>query len=109
MVCWPDGGTAGLLARDHLDALAVDRDRQNLAASLDDGRFDAGAGIRFDEQDDATAAARAADLAGQSAVAPRASNDAVYRPGRDGGQIPFAEGPLFSHQASGLVPVGLLH
>src|SRR5580700_8146580 len=83
-----------ILTRDHLDALAVDGHRQNITAGLDDGRFHARAGIRLNQQDNATAAASSADLAGQSAVAPRAVNDAVYRLGRDGRQISLAERPF---------------
>src|SRR5580700_8301358 len=108
-LCWPHQARADCLAGDHLDALAVNRYGQNFTASLDDGSFYARTGIRLDQQDHATPAAGAADFSSQGAVPPRPVNDAVYPLGRNGRQVALAEGPFFPHQASGLVPVRLLH
>src|SRR5271163_4191441 len=38
---------------------------------------------------------------------PRPFDDPIYRFGGDRGKVPFAEGPLFAHEATGFVPVGL--
>ena len=45
-------------------ALAVDGGTQNFGTRIGDGFFHAVAGVRFDEEDHATATSRATDFAG---------------------------------------------
>ena len=48
------------LAGNNLDALAVNRNRQNFSTSLDNSGFHTRASIRFDQQDDTPPATRTA-------------------------------------------------
>ena len=95
------------LARDDLYALAVNGHGQDRAASLGNGLLHTIAGIRLDEQDDASAAPGPADFAGQGAVSPGVFDDTVNDFRRDGGQVALSKGPLFAHQAARFGPVGL--
>ena len=69
----------------HGNAAAVDLHRQDLAAGIGNGLFDFAAGVRFNEENDAAATARTADLAGKSALFARAIDDAVDSFCGDGG------------------------
>ena len=65
------------LTGDDLDTLAVNGHRQNLAPGFLNGRFNALAGIWFDEKDHAATSTRTADFASQSAVAAGVFDDPV--------------------------------
>src|SRR6266581_2005413 len=93
------------LARHHLDALTVDGHGQNFGARLTNGRLYTIPSVRLDKENHTAAASGSANFARQRAVAPGVVDDPIDGSRRDGGQVPFAEGPLFAHQAARLGPI----
>src|SRR5882757_5578998 len=96
---------ANPLTRNNLDALAVDGHGENFATSFANGVLHALAGVRFDQKDDAAAAAGSADFAGQSAITARVVNHTIDRLCGDGRQVALAERPLLAHQAARFGPI----
>jgi hypothetical protein len=86
--------------------LAVDFYWKDFCPSVLDRGFNPGTGIRFDQQDHATAAAGTANLSSERALPPGVFNYAVDEFRGYGGQISLAKKPLFTHQPAGLVPFG---